>query len=172
MHMLRSLSIQGFRAFDRLRLDGLGRVNLVVGTNNCGKTSVLEAVSLVAGAPSLRPLLEAQAARGELLEEPSLQVDVAQLIHGRTLRVGAGFQIDARTHDGKTVAFDASVVARTADIDKPEYQQVFDLYNSDEIREFITGWNHRKHPFIWTKPADQVLAKIERKRKNVSTTSH
>ena len=114
MHMLRSLSIQGFRAFDRLRLDGLGRVNLVVGTNNCGKTSVLEAVSLVAGAPSLRPLLEAQAARGELLEEPSLQVDVAQLIHGRTLRVGAGFQIDARTHDGKTVAFDASVVARTA----------------------------------------------------------
>ena len=23
-----------------------------------------------------------------------------------------------------------------------------------KIREFITGWNHRKHPFIWTKPAD------------------
>ena len=40
------------------------------------------------------------------------------------------------------------------------------------IREFITGWNHRKHPFIWTKPAEQVLAKIDRKRKHVSTTRH
>jgi transposase len=41
-----------------------------------------------------------------------------------------------------------------------------------KIREFITGWNHRKHPFIWTKPAEQVLAKIDRKRKHVSTTRH
>ena len=41
-----------------------------------------------------------------------------------------------------------------------------------KIRAFITGWNQRKHPFIWTKPADQILAKINRKRKYVSTTSH
>src|SRR3954447_4550264 len=41
-----------------------------------------------------------------------------------------------------------------------------------KIREFITGWNHRKHPFIWTKPAEEILAKIERKRKHVSNTPH
>src|SRR3954447_1064239 len=41
-----------------------------------------------------------------------------------------------------------------------------------KIRAFITGWNDRKHPFIWTKPADEILAKINRKRKHVSTTSH
>jgi transposase len=41
-----------------------------------------------------------------------------------------------------------------------------------KIREFITGWNRRKHPFVWTKPAEQILAKIDRKRKYVSTTSH
>jgi len=40
-----------------------------------------------------------------------------------------------------------------------------------KIREFITGWNRRKHPFIWTTPADQILAKIDRKRKHASTTS-
>jgi transposase len=39
-----------------------------------------------------------------------------------------------------------------------------------KIREFINGWNPRSHPFIWTKPADEVLAKI--KRKHTSTTSH
>ena len=32
-----------------------------------------------------------------------------------------------------------------------------------KIRAFITGWNARKHPFIWTKPADQILANINRK---------
>ena len=41
-----------------------------------------------------------------------------------------------------------------------------------KIRAFIAGWNARKHPFIWTRPADQILAKISRKRKHVSTTSH
>jgi len=39
-----------------------------------------------------------------------------------------------------------------------------------KIRAFINGWNPRAHPFIWTKPADQILDKINRKR--ISTTSH
>jgi hypothetical protein len=33
-----------------------------------------------------------------------------------------------------------------------------------KIRQFINGWNDRKHPFIWTKTADQVLRQINRKR--------
>jgi transposase len=41
-----------------------------------------------------------------------------------------------------------------------------------KIRTFITGWNHRRHPFIWTKPADEVLDKIDRKRNAISTTRH
>jgi transposase len=61
------------------------------------------------------------------------------------------------------------IIERQA-IRRGSFPSVRDLMT--KIREFITGWNHRKHPFIWTKPADQVLAKIERKRKNVSTTSH
>ena len=39
-----------------------------------------------------------------------------------------------------------------------------------KIRAFITGWNQRKHPFIWTKPADEILDKI--KRKHFQTTGH
>jgi transposase len=41
-----------------------------------------------------------------------------------------------------------------------------------KIRAFINGWNQRKHPFIWTKPADEILDKINRKRKHVSSTRH
>ncbi len=39
-----------------------------------------------------------------------------------------------------------------------------------KIRQFITGWNDRKHPFIWTKTPDEILAKINRKR--TSAPSH
>jgi hypothetical protein len=39
-----------------------------------------------------------------------------------------------------------------------------------KIRAFIDGWNGRKHPFIWTKTSDDVLAKI--KRKQTSSAHH
>jgi transposase len=38
------------------------------------------------------------------------------------------------------------------------------------IRAFIDGWNDRAHPFVWTKPADQILAKANRQK--TSTTEH
>jgi hypothetical protein len=31
-----------------------------------------------------------------------------------------------------------------------------------KIRAFITDWNARKHPFIWTKTPEQILTKINR----------
>jgi transposase len=40
------------------------------------------------------------------------------------------------------------------------------------IRAFLTGWNDRKHPFIWTKPATDIINKINHKRKLISTTPH
>ena len=42
--VLDSLEIKNFRAFKHLRIEKLGRVNLFVGKNNVGKTSVLEAL--------------------------------------------------------------------------------------------------------------------------------
>lgn len=50
-----TLTIQGFRLFRDLRIDGLGRVNLITGRNNTGKSSVLEALRILAsdGSPSV-----------------------------------------------------------------------------------------------------------------------
>jgi len=45
--LLRDLTIENYRSFDKYRLDNLARVNLLVGDNNCGKTSVLEAVHII-----------------------------------------------------------------------------------------------------------------------------
>jgi len=43
---LPSFEVEGFRAIRHLRLPELGRVNLFVGKNNAGKTSLLEAIRL------------------------------------------------------------------------------------------------------------------------------
>ncbi len=44
--MITSLNIHNFRCFRDLTIEPLARVNLLVGANNCGKTSVLEALFL------------------------------------------------------------------------------------------------------------------------------
>jgi len=46
--MLSDLHIANFRGFEDLHLENLGRVNLVVGKNNTGKTALLEAIVLLA----------------------------------------------------------------------------------------------------------------------------
>ena len=45
--MYSSIHIRGFRGLDSFRMRGLGRVNLLVGMNNCGKTSILECIELL-----------------------------------------------------------------------------------------------------------------------------
>lgn len=56
--MLDSLLIKNFRSLEHLEVRKLGRVNLIVGKNNSGKSTVLEALRIYAG-NAQRPLLEA-----------------------------------------------------------------------------------------------------------------
>lgn len=52
------LTIENFRGLRKVELHGLGAVNLIVGQNNTGKTSLLEAVMAVVRPNSLRDLPE------------------------------------------------------------------------------------------------------------------
>jgi AAA ATPase-like protein/putative AbiEii toxin of type IV toxin-antitoxin system len=47
-HKIRSIAIERFRAFRELKIEALGRVNLLTGRNNTGKSSVLEALRILA----------------------------------------------------------------------------------------------------------------------------
>ncbi|MEW6348438.1 MAG: AAA family ATPase [Thermodesulfobacteriota bacterium] len=72
--MFGSLHIQGFRCFEDLQLHGLGAVNLVVGRNNVGKTSLLEAIKLrCAGTAAVWELRELLQARQEIERQPSAE---------------------------------------------------------------------------------------------------
>jgi len=41
------ISIRNFRAIASLEIENIKQINLLTGRNNCGKTSVLEAISLL-----------------------------------------------------------------------------------------------------------------------------
>ena len=67
---LPSLEIHNFRGLRELKISRLGRANLIVGKNNVGKTSVLEAVCLYTSPADPNVLLNILAARNDLVLDP------------------------------------------------------------------------------------------------------
>lgn len=63
--LLTSFRVRGFRGIRDLTIPSLGRVNLLVGKNSCGKTSILEAVQLYAGNATLAGFFSIMASRRE-----------------------------------------------------------------------------------------------------------
>lgn len=49
MNLLTSIKIKNFRGFDELQIEGFNQINLLIGRNNSGKSSVLEAIFLLIG---------------------------------------------------------------------------------------------------------------------------
>ncbi len=62
--MFQSVSIKNFRGFQDFRLEGLERFNLLLGRNNAGKTSILEAMFLLLGPTNPQLTLTINAFRG------------------------------------------------------------------------------------------------------------
>ena len=92
--MLETLAIRGFRGFESYRLADLTRVNLLVGKNNCGKTSVLEAIELLVcgGHPSV--FLRANARRrGAGMRQVSS--DVSHMFFGHKCVPGVSFNLSS-----------------------------------------------------------------------------
>jgi energy-coupling factor transporter ATP-binding protein EcfA2 len=95
--MIRDLTIQDFRLFSRFDIHSLARVNLIVGTNNSGKSSLLEAIHLLTSDDLRSSLMYILSERGEFVSgsvDPrsdrgrSGGYQVSQVFHDRTLAVG------------------------------------------------------------------------------------
>lgn len=96
--MYSSIRISGYRGLDAFRLEGLGRVNLLVGTNNCGKTSILECIELLRSSGNRFVLSSILGRRGEWGytgdEDSRAHLDVTHLFANRELRRGIEIEAD------------------------------------------------------------------------------
>lgn len=101
MPLITGLEIDNFRCFEKLRVDGLTRINLFVGKNNSGKTALLEAVEAVVSVDSPLILYRASMDRGESRirrgagGEDSLLIDVRRWFYGHPLDEGTSFSLRA-----------------------------------------------------------------------------
>lgn len=97
--MLRDLTIKNYRAFKDFSIDGLARVNLIVGKNNAGKTSFLEAVYLLVNQSNPFCLLELLFNRGEFIEQAAfprlIDYPMKDIFRGHTV----SFNVDAADAD-------------------------------------------------------------------------
>jgi hypothetical protein len=107
--MISSVSIEGYRGFQEFQMNDLGRINLLVGTNNSGKTSVLEAIYLLSSMGDPASLWTLLSRRGERLpplvssgpdrpvRRSQLELDVAHLFNGHEAQPGSIIKIFARS---------------------------------------------------------------------------
>ena len=66
--MLPSLSVKNYRNLKELSIESLGRINLIAGKNNTGKSSLLEAVYLYANKGNLDSIFSILEQRGEYID--------------------------------------------------------------------------------------------------------
>ncbi|MYC28486.1 MAG: AAA family ATPase [Chloroflexi bacterium] len=78
--MYRSFSIKNFRCFDELTVEGMGRINLIAGKNNVGKTALLEALWVHSGEVNPNLAVRVEAFRG--LEQQTLEHFLESLFKG------------------------------------------------------------------------------------------
>ena len=125
---LQTVKIQEFRSLSSFELKDLGRINLLVGTNNSGKTTILEAVNILMSNGDFSAIWSTLVRRGEDIygeRDPvtagtGRQVDIRRLFRGHEIELGKSFEICAGSDLGSM-----SVTARINEY-RPAQQQLFE----------------------------------------------
>lgn len=122
--MLKSLKIENFRCFPSFEMQQLGRLNLIVGTNNSGKTSVLEAMRLLLNTPYIfdfEVLAEIITDRSEYIindEDQDRNLVIHHLFYSHYIDINSKFSIIGENFDQKHLEIIVSIKNKKTDIDQ------------------------------------------------------
>jgi hypothetical protein len=130
--MYTKLRLHNFRGFSNYSLADLTRINLFVGKNNAGKTSILEAIEILSYSGRLSGLLKSPRRRGEVSSESSesgfrAEYDIRFLFYQHKIQEGSSFEIQGNDHSASSVV--------TCLIRRPESEQE---ENSDQDEPSMT----------------------------------
>ena len=137
--MIKSLNISGYRGLKEFSMDNLGKINLIVGNNNSGKTTLLEAIYVLASAGSPLALWKIISQRGEQMppednmfspvRPPQLEMDVKNFFNGRNINLGTLAKISSDDSDEHFICLEI------AELNPQEYKSMpflFQNYNETE----------------------------------------
>lgn len=157
--MIDSLIIDKYRTFDLFTLDSIARVNLIVGTNNSGKSSLLEAIYLLSSDDAPSSLLYILNERGEFASralDPRLEkrayggYQTSHIFHGRTIKAGNNITIQANKNKSSE-----NLIISVKDIRTPRDRDItqMSLLNEDDIE---TGTRYQALVFEHTRPSSDL----------------
>lgn len=192
--MIRDITIEGYRCFERLEIPKLTRVNLIVGENNSGKSSALEAAQLLVSMGATEPLESILQRRNEIASKEanaleSSQYEIQHLFHGHTLSPESEVTIMCKS-SWKTRL---RIYLRTLGREIPDLPELLDPRITDE---FVMEWNgshvtlpryrntitmrhsgyfgddHQTSRMRYIRPGDESLRRIEEVWELVALTPH
>jgi AAA15 family ATPase/GTPase len=151
--MLNSIHIERFRAFKELTVNDLGRINLFVGRNNSGKTTILEAVEILVSGNDPAASANCAKRRGEMsIQEEqgrfNRSIDISHLFYGHNRKIGASFNIE-----GKEEELPISIKCKIDSEDKTpngEPKDLFpDKYPAEYRAVFVVSHSSQLEPTIF-----------------------
>lgn len=77
--MLNSLEIKNYRNLRELKINSLGRVNLIIGKNNTGKSTLLETIAIYATSGELNLIFQMLEARGESFNQKEKSKNLTEI---------------------------------------------------------------------------------------------
>ncbi|MEH1911433.1 MAG: AAA family ATPase [Nostoc sp.] len=162
--MLKTIKIENFRSFQSFELQQLGRVNLLVGKNNSGKTSILEAIQLLCSRNNLDPLRQTMTNRSEYFFDDerserrlrlAQELDVRHLFYGHEIEFGSKFSI---TGINGNIQEELVVSIEERKIHSKEQLSLLPEFLDDEVPDalreldFSIKWNYGREEKPWKLP--------------------
>lgn len=177
--MLRDITIENYRLFEKFHIEGLTQVNLLVGTNNSGKSSLLEAIYLLVSQEVPVALFRILDIRGEITPDNYRfksrgGYQVSHIFRNHSLREGSikiYSQLSLDTSISLTVSYQEQLPRQLSLFDENKYvsglefsygdgnNRLFPMIEDGLIeadprlpRRFVSGENNR---FVTTDYLDQ-----------------
>ncbi|MEI0700183.1 AAA family ATPase [Brachyspira intermedia] len=136
--MLQNISIKNFRGFDKLEINDIKKINLLVGQNNCGKTSILEAIAIISGMPDCSIAYHINAIRR--IDENSELKNLFYNFDYKNNNIEFNYNFDSINHNlmitpvlKKDISFDN----KTDDINELEYKLNIEFEDNKEEYKYI-----------------------------------
>jgi AAA15 family ATPase/GTPase len=120
MIQLESLKLQNFRGFDKLKIDGFSKINVLLGENNSGKTSVLESIFLLSGMSNPQLALTINSMRGIPFNKRALKYIFYNLDLGNKSIISGDFSRNTNRKVEISPVFEKNVVSIDIDTSSQE----------------------------------------------------
>ena len=129
----------------------LGRINLLVGTNNSGKSSILEGIELLSSRGNARTIWNAMYRRGErfFVEEENRRYsegDVSHLFYGHGFKLGSEIAISANTELAAEKVI-VEVVARGEE-ENPLFSEQGSVQLSEDLTLRVSWQNGKPYSIV------------------------